>query len=240
MGESAKIINPNKIVLMPDLNADCPMAHMVSVEYIKKIKEEYNDVAVVCYINSTAEIKQYSDVCVTSSNAVNIINKLPNKNILFIPDENLGRYCASQIKDKNFIYNDGYCPIHKKIVLKDLLEVKKNNPDALVLAHPECTFDILENADYVGSTSGILDYATLSSYDKFIIATEEGILYKLKEKNPKKKFITVTKQVCEDMKKVSLDKIYNCLKNGSGEIFIDKDTKVGANKMLNKMLELAK
>ncbi len=240
MGESAKIINPNKKVLMPDLTADCPMAHMVSVDFIKKIKEEYSDIAVVCYINSTANIKQYSDVCVTSSNAVNIINKLPNKNILFIPDENLGRYCASQVKDKNFIFNDGYCPIHKQIKLNDLLKTKEANPNALVLAHPECTFDILKNSDYIGSTSGILNYATESINNEFIIATEEGILYKLKQQNPSKKFITVTKQICPDMKKISLSKVYDCLLNGSGEIFIDKDTEEGSNKMLNRMLELAK
>lgn len=239
MGESAKIINPNKTILMPDLSADCPMAHMVSVDFIKKIKEEYDDVAVVCYINSTANIKQYSDVCVTSSNAVKIINKLPNKNILFIPDENLGRYCASLVKDKNFIFNDGYCPIHKEITLKDLLLTKKNNPNALVLSHPECTFDILENSDYIGSTSGILNYATSSECNEFIIATEEGILYKLKEQNPNKKFITITKQICPDMKKVSLDKIYNCLNNNTNEIFVDKTTEEKANLMLNRMLELA-
>lgn len=240
MGESAKIINPNKTILMPDLSADCPMAHMVSVDYINKVKEEYKDLAVVCYINSTAKIKQHSDVCVTSSNAVDIINKLPNQNILFIPDQNLGRYCASLIKDKNFIFNDGYCPIHKEILLKDLLSTKKKYPNALVLSHPECTFDILENSDYIGSTSGILNYATTSNQQEFIIATEEGILFKLKEQNPDKKFYLITKQICPDMKKVSLNKIYDCLKNTTGEIFIDKDTEEGANKMLNKMLELAK
>lgn len=238
MGESAKIINPNKKILMPDLNADCPMAHMVSKEYILKIKEEYEDVAVVCYINSTANIKQYSDVCVTSSNAVNIINKLPNKNILFIPDENLGRYCASQVKDKNFIYNEGYCPIHQKITLDNLLNLKEKYPNALVLSHPECTKDILDNSDYIGSTSGILNYATNSDNKQFIIATEDGILYKLKQNNKDKEFIS-TNQVCPDMKKVTIEKIYDCLLNETNEIILDKTTEVKSRAMLDLMLKLA-
>lgn len=239
MGESAKIINPNKTVLMPDLNADCPMAHMVDEAYIKKVKSENEDVAVVCYINSTANIKQFSDVCVTSSNAVKIINKLPNKNILFIPDENLGRYCASQIEGKNFIFNKGYCHVHKAITKEELLKTKKQNPNALVLAHPECTFDVLENADYIGSTSGIIEYATNTDHNEFIIATEVGILYKLKQLNKDKKFITINKQICPDMKKITIEKLYNCLKNGTGEILITDEIREKSVKMLNRMLELA-
>ena len=177
MGESAKILNPNKKVLMPDESADCPMAHMASVEKIEQMKKEYDDLAVVCYVNSSAKLKSHSDVCVTSSNALKIVESLPNKNIFFIPDENLGRYVSEKVKDKNIILNDGYCPIHKKMDKESLLKAKELHENAEVLVHPECTEDVLKLADYIGSTAGIIDYATNSSCNEFIVVTETGVLY---------------------------------------------------------------
>ena len=156
---------------------------MVDLDKIRKVREEYDDLAVVCYINSTAEIKSYSDVCVTSSNAMKIVKALPQKNIFFIPDENLGRYIGSKIPEKNFIYNDGFCHVHTSITADNVKKAKEAHPDAEILVHPECTMDVVELADYVGSTSGIIDYATASDADKFIICTEMGVLYELKQKN---------------------------------------------------------
>lgn len=156
MGESAKILNPKKTVLMPDMNADCPMAHMAEIETIKKVRSEYDDLAVVCYINSTAALKEYSDVCVTSANAVKIVKELPQKNIFFIPDRNLAHYVASQVPEKNFVYNNGFCPTHERIEAEDVANVKAQHPDAQIVAHGECQESILLMADYVGSTSVLL------------------------------------------------------------------------------------
>jgi quinolinate synthase len=147
MGETAKILNPKKQVIMADEFADCPMAHMVDVDKINQVRDEYEDVAVVCYVNSTAEIKTYSDVCVTSSNAIKVVKSLKEKNIFFIPDENLGRYVAECIPEKNFIFNDGFCHVHKSITAENVMKAKEVNPDALVLTHPECTKDVLELSD---------------------------------------------------------------------------------------------
>lgn len=156
MGESAKVLNPEKTVLMPDASADCPMAHMADRETIEKMRAKYEDLAVVCYINSTAELKQYSDVCVTSANAVKIVKQLPNKNIFFIPDRNLAHYVASQVPEKHFVYNEGFCPIHEHMILQEVLDAKAAYPGALVLTHPECPKAILDVSDYIGSTSGII------------------------------------------------------------------------------------
>ena len=192
MGESAKILNPGKRVIMADEYADCPMAHMVDVRRIEEVREQYEDVAVVCYVNSTAEIKAHSDVCVTSSNALRVVKALPNKRIFFIPDNNLGRYVASKLPEKEFIFHDGYCHVHKSIHAENVKEAKGLHPDALVLTHPECTWDVLELSDFIGSTSEIIDYATASDHDKFIICTEMGVFYELQQKNPQKNLPTST------------------------------------------------
>ncbi|BCN30576.1 quinolinate synthase NadA [Anaeromicropila herbilytica] len=240
MGESAKILNPDKLVIMPDLASDCPMAHMADIDMIDKVRKEYEDVAVVCYINSTAELKTYSDVIVTSSNAVKIVKNLPNKNIFFIPDENLGRYVAEQVPEKNFIFNDGFCHVHTSITKDNLLKAKEAHPDALILVHPECTLDVVKIADYVGSTSGIIDYATNSDTKEFIIGTEMGILYELKKKNPDKKFYSVGhRQFCPNMKRITLEKVYQALLNLSNEVTLEEELRQKANKPLARMLTLA-
>ena len=229
MGESAKILNPDKLVLMPDNLANCPMAHMADIDYIEKLRKEYDDLAVVCYINSTAELKVHSDVCVTSSNALKIVKALPNKNIFFIPDENLGRYIASLVPEKNFIFNDGFCHVHKSITKENVLKAKKAKPDALVLVHPECTMDVLELADYIGSTSGIIDYATNSDAKEFIICTEMGVLHQLTLKNPDKKFYSVgIRQFCD------------VLINENNAVAVSDEVRKKAGIPLARMLELAK
>ena len=241
MGESAKILNPNKKVLMPDLSADCPMAHMVAEGRIKELREKYDDLAVVCYINSTAELKCKSDVCVTSSNAVKIVKALPNKNIFFIPDKNLGRYVAEQVPEKNVILNHGYCPIHVKVSLEEVLQEKKLHPTALVLSHPECEENILNISDYIGSTAEIIDFAKQSEKDEFIICTEDGVEFELIKTNPNKKFyFTKTRPCCVDMKLNTLDKLLKVLETEENPIEVDEETRERALLPLNRMLELAK
>ena len=241
MGESAKILNPNKKVLMPDVSADCPMAHMVTEGRIKELREKYDDLAVVCYINSTAELKCQSDVCVTSSNAVKIVKALPNKNIFFIPDKNLGRYVAKQVPEKNVILNHGYCPIHVKVSLEEVLQEKKLHPTALVLSHPECEENILNISDYIGSTAEIIDFAKKSENNEFIICTEDGVEFELIKTNPNKKFyFTKTRPCCVDMKLNTLDKLLKVLETEENPIEVDEETRERALLPLNRMLELAK
>lgn len=240
MGESAKILNPEKKVVMADQYADCPMAHMVDFDNIKKVREQYPDVAVVCYVNSTAEIKTASDVCVTSSNALKIVKKLDNQDIYFIPDENLGRYIAKQLPQKHFIFNDGFCHVHKSIHQEELQKAKEAHPEALVLAHPECTEEILELADFIGSTSQIIDYATASTHSTFLICTEMGIFYELMQKNPDKKFYSVGhRQFCPNMKRIKPEGVIQALETLAPEVVLDEEIRKKANLPLKKMLELA-
>ncbi len=241
MGESAKLLNPQKTVLMPDMTADCAMAHMASEENIKKVRERYDDVAVVCYINSVAELKAASDVCVTSANAVKIVKALPNKNIYFIPDKNLARYVSEQVPEKNFIFNDGYCPIHENMLLSELLTAKEAHPNAQVLTHPECPKAVVDMSDYVGSTSGIIKYASECDCDEFIVCTEIGVKYELERENPDKSFyFTDTTPVCADMKLITLEKILHVLQTGENEVHISNEMKNEAVKPLENMLALAK
>lgn len=240
MGESAKILNPEKLVLMPDVEADCPMAHMATPEKIQKVKAQYEDLAVVCYINSTAEIKRHADVCVTSSNAMKIVRSLPNKNILFVPDENLGRYIASKLPEKNFIFNDGYCYVHKEITKEDVQKAKAKWPTAEILAHPECTMAVLEEADYIGSTSGIIKRAGESDAKEFIICTETGVFYELTKNNPDKIFHPAKEQqICSGMKKITLEKVLQTLESMDQPVEMDEAERLQAQKPLTKMLELA-
>lgn len=241
MGESAKILNPKKRVIMPDITADCPMAHMVAIEKIKEVKKQFPDVAVVCYVNSTAEIKSYSDVCVTSSNAVRVVKALPNKDIFFIPDNNLAQYVAKLVPEKHFIFNDGFCPIHKEIKKEHILAAKEKHPNALVLTHPECLMDALEVSDFIGSTSEIIDYATASDCKEFLVATETGVFYELQQKNPDKVFMSVKgDQICPDMKKITVEKVLKALETLEPTVEMEEEMRVNANSPLVNMLELAK
>ena len=241
MGESAKILNPDKKVLMPDLSADCPMAYMVKPDMIEKMRKTYKDLAVVCYINSTSVLKCLSDVCVTSSNAVKIVKSLPNKNIFFIPDRNLGKYVAGKVPEKNIILNDGYCPIHAEISVEQLMKIKALHPGAMVLAHPECEPEILSLADYIGSTSEIIEYADKSEKTEFIICTEKGVGAKLERDNPNKKFYFVSPApCCKDMKLNTLENILSVLEKEDKAVEIDNVTRANALLPLDRMLECAK
>ena len=241
MGESAKILNPDKKVLMPNPTADCPMAHMVADGIIEEMRSRYDDLAVVCYINSTAELKSKSDVCVTSSNAVKIVKSLPNKNIFFIPDKNLGSFIANQVPEKNIILNDGCCPIHANITVTQVLTEKNNHPAALVLTHPECEKEVVELSDFVGSTAEIINFATRSDCKEFIICTEDGVDYKLATDNPDKRFYYPNPHpCCVDMKLNTPEAVLSVLENEDKEITVDKSIREGALRPLERMLELGK
>ncbi len=240
MGESAKILNPDKTVLMPDISADCPMAHMVKEGLIEKMREEYDDLAVVCYINSTAKLKSKSDVCVTSSNAVKIVRSLKNKNIFFIPDKNLGQFVAEQVPEKNIILNDGYCPIHAKITALQLVREKQAHPNALVLSHPECEKEVLEISDFIGSTADIIKFSSNSDDKEFIVCTEDGVEFELTRLNNDKKFY-FPKPIprCQDMKLNTLDRVYQVLEKEENQVTISDEIRKGALAPLDRMLELA-
>lgn len=241
MGESAKILNPDKKVLMPDPTADCMMAHMVKEGIIDEMRSKYEDLAVVCYINSTAELKCKSDVCVTSSNAVKIIKALPNKNIFFIPDRNLGGFIAAQVPEKNIILNNGCCPIHAKITAEHVKAELDKHPAAKVLSHPECDGSILELSDYVGSTSDIIAYAKKSSALEFIICTELGVDYQLITDNPEKEFFYPNPlPCCRDMKKNTVEAVFAVLDKEDKEITVDEKICREAVLPLDKMLKYAR
>lgn len=241
MGESAKILNPDKKVLMPDLTADCPMAHMVKDGKIESMREQYPDLKVVCYINSTAELKCKSDVCVTSSNALKIIEGLDSDNIFFIPDKNLGGFVAEQFPDKNIMLNDGFCPIHAAVTAEQLKAEIAKHKNALVLSHPECEYEILEISDYIGSTADILSYASKSDCDEFIICTEKGVMFELMNQNPDKKFyFPAPHPCCSDMKLNTLENILSVLQNENNEVIVSEEVMKKALVPLDKMLELAK
>ena len=240
MGESAKILNPGKNVVMADDFADCPMAHMVTKEKIAEVRAQYDDLAVICYVNSTAEIKTVSDVCVTSSNAVKVVKNIEAKNIFFVPDNNLGRYVSKMVPEKNFIFHDGFCHVHKSILAENVKAAKEAHPEALILTHPECTEDVVEMSDFVGSTSEIIDYATNSDQKVFLICTEMGVFYELQQKNPDKKFFSVGhRQFCPNMKKVTIDKVESAIESMDSFVELSEETIKKAAVPLKRMLELA-
>jgi len=217
------------------------MAHMVKPGVIDDMRRKYDDLAVVCYINSTAELKCQSDVCVTSSNAIKIVKGLPNKNIFFIPDKNLGRFVAEQIPEKNIILNDGCCPIHAEITKEQIEEEKRKHPDAKILTHPECGEDVIRISDYIGSTAEIIEYAKNDLAEEFVICTEKGVEYKLMKDNPQKKFFFVTPEpCCRDMKLNNLENILKVLENEDKVVEIAEEMRNEALKPLDRMLECAK
>ncbi len=241
MGESGCLLSPDKDVLMPDLSADCPMAHMVTKREIDEARANYDDLAVVCYINSTAEIKSWSDVSVTSANAVRIVRNLPNRNILFVPDKNLGRYVAEQVPEKNVMTVCGYCPIHDAVSPEEIAACRAEHPGAKFLVHPECSREVTDMADFVGSTSEIIRYVTEREEKEWIVGTEVGVLYELERQNPDKIFyFPKTIPVCADMKRITLEKVLHVLKTGENRASVDETYAETAKKTLTRMLELAK
>ena len=244
MGESAKLLNPNKTVLMPEPAADCPMAHMISKPDIDRVRAEYgDDLAVVCYVNSTAEAKTWSDVCVTSSNAVKICSNLPQRNILFIPDMNLGRYVAEQLPEKHVILNKGYCPRHVTINRQQVIDLEEAYPEAVVMAHPECPADVLDEADFIGSTKGMIEHATASDARDFIVCTVVGILRELERRNAgtnKRFHFPATTPRCVNMDQVTLPKVAACLQNPAPyEVHVSEELAPAARVTLERMLEYA-
>ena len=245
MGESAKLLNPEKTVLLPEPAADCPMAHMIQRRTIDEARAAWgDDLAVVCYVNSTMEAKSWSDVCVTSSNAVKICSELTERHILFIPDRNLGRYVAEQLPGKHVILNRGFCPRHQAVSLDELIDLKEAHPDALTLAHPECTAEVLAEADYIGSTSGIIEYAAASDACDLIIVTVRGVIHELERRcagQGKRFHFTRTVPTCVNMDMITPEKLVRCLEAGSGEFSIEFDgpARDRAARALDRMLELA-
>lgn len=240
MAESAKILSPQKKVLLPVMEAGCPMAEMVTPDEIAELREKYPEAAIVSYVNSTSEVKAVSDVCVTSSNAVSIVSKLPEKQIVFVPDQNLARFVAHQLPEKEIIPFSGFCIVHHQVRYDELEEARKHLPEAKLLVHPECGEEVVNAADYVGSTAGIIKYAKESDDKRFIIGTEMGILHVLKRENPHKEFYLLSpKLLCRNMKKTRLEDVYNALENEQHVIELDEDILVKAKKSLDRMLELS-
>ena len=240
MAESAKILSPQKKVLLPAYDAGCPMADMTTPEDILALREQYPDAAVVCYVNSTSEVKAECDVCVTSSNAVKICASLSQQQIVFVPDQNLARYVANQLPDKQIIPFDGYCIVHHQVGANDVEQAREALPDALLLVHPECVQDVIDMADYVGSTAGIINFANESDKKEFIIGTEMGILHVLKQQNPDKKFYLLSpKLLCSNMKKTKIADVLDALKYEQHEITLDEDILIRAKRSLDKMMELS-
>ena len=240
MAETVKILSPNKKVLLANPTAGCPMAEMMDKEVIAQVKEQYPDYTVVAYINTTSKLKTICDVCVTSSSALKICKKLDNDNILFIPDCNLGDWIAKQLPEKNFKLLNGGCPTHAKMSAKDVEQAKAMYPDALFLVHPECRPEVVEKADYVGSTTGIMDFAKKSDAKEFIIGTENSIVTHLQLECPDKKFYPLSKDlVCNNMKATTLVDVLNCCKGEFGEeITLDKEIYDGAKKCIDEMIRL--
>lgn len=239
MAESAKILSPNKTVLLPEKDAGCPMADMVTAEKLREEKKRHPDAVVVCYINSSAEVKAESDICCTSSNAVKVIQSIREKDIIFVPDQNLGSYVAAKFPEKNFILWKGFCITHHRIKIDDVKKVRELYPDALLLVHPECQPEIVKLADFAGSTKEIIDYATQSDKQTFIIGTEMGVLNKLNRDNPQKKFYLLSPGlICNNMKKTSLLSVYNALKDMKYNIELDEEIRIKARKCLDRMLEI--
>lgn len=239
MAETVKMLSPQKKVYLANPTAGCPMAEQMGKEEIEQVKKMYPGYAVVAYINTTAELKTISDVCVTSSSAVKICKAMPEKDILFIPDINLGTFVKNQVPEKNFKLLSGGCPTHARVDEEEVKEVKAAHPDALFLVHPECRPSVVKYADYVGSTSEIMDYAIKSDAKEFIIGTENSILQHLQLKCPDKKFYPLSKDlVCHNMKATTLADVYNCLKGEAGEeMIMDEELIASAVKCINKMIE---
>lgn len=238
MGESAKILSPQKTIILPATNAGCPMADMAEASDLKEMIEKYPNAFKVCYINSSYEVKALCDVSVTSSSALDILKNVPNKEILFLPDRNLGSYIAEFFPEKEFIIWEGFCPTHERLTSEEVLKAKQEHPNVKVLAHPECNKPVRDLADYIGSTSGIINYATKCEDNEFIICTEEGILYELNKRNPNKKFYFPEKMICPNMKKTSLEKVYDALCGKIDEVVLDKEISEKALTSLENMHKL--
>lgn len=237
MAESAAILSPHKTVLLPRADAGCPMADMVDVTGLKALKAQHPGVPVVTYVNSTAAVKAESDICCTSANAVSVVRSLAQKQLIFAPDRNLGRWAAKAVPEKEFIYWEGYCPTHERLTAAKVLEMKVQYPDALFICHPECAPEVSALADHVCSTSGMYLFCAKSSAKQFIIGTEAGILFKLREENPDKEFILASPAlICPNMKLTSLEDLLLCLQTMQPVVSVPEGIREKARTALDKML----
>lgn len=242
MAETAAILNPDKTVLLPVIEAGCPLADMITADKLKAKKAEYPDAAVVCYVNSSARIKAESDICCTSSNAIEIVKSLKDfKRVIFVPDRNLGRYVQTQVPDKEIILWKGFCPTHIRVQEEDIVEARKRYPDAEFIAHPECEPEVLAMADHICSTGGMFKYVKESKSKRFIIGTESGMLYRLKEDNPDKEFFLASGHlICPSMKLTTLGWLAHSLENMVYKIEVPADIRDKAKQALDKMLKVSK
>ena len=245
MAQSAKILSPEKKVLIPDITSGCHMADMIDVENLRLFKKKYPNIPVVCYINSTAEVKAECDVCCTSSNAVDIVKNLNVPKVLFAPDTYLGKWIGQKLKDVEVITFNGFCPVHLRIRPEDIKEARRNYPEALILAHPECHYEVSKLADFVGSTKEIMEFSQKSDKKQFVIATEKGVVERLnrdsKLNNWGKEFILINENIiCHSMKYNTLEKIYDTLLNETNEITLDKNIIEKARLSIDRMLNLNK
>ena len=245
MAQSAKILSPDKKVLIPDITSGCHMADMIDVENLRLFKKKYPNIPVVCYINSTAEVKAECDVCCTSSNAVDIVKNLNVPKVLFAPDTYLGKWVGQKLKDVEVITFNGFCPVHLRIRPEDIMEARRNYPEALILAHPECHYEVSKLADFVGSTKEIMEFSQKSDKKQFVIATEKGVVERLnrdsKLNNWGKEFILINENIiCHSMKYHTLEKIYDTLLHETNEITLDKNIIEKARLSIDRMLNLNK
>jgi len=240
MAQTAKLLSPDKKVLLPRLESGCRMADMIDLKQLREFKSKYPDIPAVCYINSTAEVKSECDMCCTSSNAVRVVKSMGVKEILFLPDTYLGKWVEKQLGDVKVITYPGFCPTHLQIKPKDILEAREKYPDAVVLAHPECHQEVVKLADYVGSTTGIMKYAIESNKKQFIIATEKGVVERLQRDYIDKEFILIKENiVCPNMKWHTLQDIYNALDKEQYEITVDENIAQKAVQCIDRMLSLS-
>ncbi len=239
MAESAKILSPDKTVLLPVKDAGCPMADMVTAQKLREMKEEYPDAAVVCYVNSSAEVKAESDICCTSSNALKVVQSIKNKQVIFVPDENLGSYVASKVTDKEILLWRGFCITHKRVKTEEVQKIRELHPKAKILMHPECEPEVQKLADFLGSTSEIIKHAAEIPEKDIIIGTEEGVLHTLKKQNPEKNFYLLsTGLICTNMKKTRLEDVHSALLNMKHEIHVDEAVRLKALRSLEEMLKI--
>jgi len=239
MAETAKILSPDKKVLIPEIKAGCPMADMITAQELLKLKKEHPEAMVVAYVNTTAEVKAEVDICCTSANALRIVNSLPeDKEIIFVPDKYLAHYVSTQTKRK-LIPWEGYCPTHVKILPEDIIRQKKQHPQAEVIVHPECTPEVIKLADRALSTSGICKYAKGSEASEMIIGTEIGILHRLRKENPQKRFYPATDlAVCPNMKLITLEKVLWALEDLQYEVKIPENIRLRAKQSVERMLQI--
>ncbi len=239
MAETAAILSPDKTVLLPEKSAGCPMADMIDAEQLRQLRQEHPGALVVCYVNSSAEVKAESDYCCTSANAVEVVESLPaDKRIIFVPDRNLGQFVAERT-GKDIILWPGYCTTHVVITVDDIASARAEHPDAVVMAHPECTTPVREVADELLSTGQMLKFAAASETKQFIVATETGIIHALKKQNPQAEFFGATRRaICPNMKKITLDKVIASLEDMQHIVTVPDDVRAQARKALDRMVEV--